>query len=248
VPDGTEPDFSDYIVFADESGDHGMESIDPQFPVFNLVFCVFEKAAYLERIEPEIRRFKFKHFGHDAVVLHEREIRKELRPFDFLKASAERRTSFMDDLTELMRGIEMKWFAMIIDKVKHRAKYSDPWNPYEVAMHFGMEKVCHYLRSQGQAGKAVHVLFEARGKNEDQAIELEFRRVTTNQKQFGWKKVNFTVCGFEPVFVAKAANMAGHQITDLIARPLALRALRPDQPNQAVTAIWPRLGYFKTFP
>ena len=25
---------SDYIVFADESGDHGLVSVDPQFPVF----------------------------------------------------------------------------------------------------------------------------------------------------------------------------------------------------------------------
>ncbi len=60
------PEFSDYIVFADESGDHGLASIDPQFPVFALVFCVFEKAAYAEQIEPVFRRLKFKYFGHDA--------------------------------------------------------------------------------------------------------------------------------------------------------------------------------------
>ncbi|UIE41753.1 hypothetical protein KOJCDNHJ_00343 [Xanthomonas citri pv. punicae] len=26
--------FSDYIVFVDESGDHGMANIDPAFPLF----------------------------------------------------------------------------------------------------------------------------------------------------------------------------------------------------------------------
>lgn len=30
--------FSDYLIFADESGDHGLSTIDPQFPVFALVF------------------------------------------------------------------------------------------------------------------------------------------------------------------------------------------------------------------
>ena len=39
-------DFSDFIVFADESGDHGMENIDPEFPMFALVFCVFRKSDY----------------------------------------------------------------------------------------------------------------------------------------------------------------------------------------------------------
>jgi hypothetical protein len=48
--------FSDYIVFADESGDHGLTSIDPQFPVFALVFCVFRKDRYCEEIEPAFRR------------------------------------------------------------------------------------------------------------------------------------------------------------------------------------------------
>ena len=35
------PSFDDYIVFVDESGDHGMESIDANYPVFVLVFCVY---------------------------------------------------------------------------------------------------------------------------------------------------------------------------------------------------------------
>jgi hypothetical protein len=30
------PAFSDYIVFVDESGDHGMTTIDPGYPIFVL--------------------------------------------------------------------------------------------------------------------------------------------------------------------------------------------------------------------
>ena len=36
-------EFSDYIVFVDESGDHGLENIDPAYSVFVLVYCIFEK-------------------------------------------------------------------------------------------------------------------------------------------------------------------------------------------------------------
>ena len=43
---GKIPEFSDYVVFVDESGDHGMQNIDPQFPIFVLVFCVIVKVEY----------------------------------------------------------------------------------------------------------------------------------------------------------------------------------------------------------
>ena len=33
--------FSDYIVYVDESGDHGLK-IAPLYPIFVLAFCVFE--------------------------------------------------------------------------------------------------------------------------------------------------------------------------------------------------------------
>ena len=34
-------EFSDYIVYVDESGDHSLESIDINYPVFVLAFCIF---------------------------------------------------------------------------------------------------------------------------------------------------------------------------------------------------------------
>jgi len=240
--------FADYIVFADESGDHGMETIDPSFPAFCLVFCVFEKNTYLEQIEPALRRFKFKHFGHDAVVLHEREIRKQEPPFDFLRRDPEQRRIFFDDLNALMSGISMTWFASVIDKNAHRAKYRDPWNPYEIAMHFCMEKTCLHLRRQVDDGHKLHVMFEARGGGEDASLELQFRRIASDEAHWGWRRPNFRRLSWEPVFTSKAANLAGHQISDLMARPLALRHLRPEQPNRAVDAIWPQRGFWKVFP
>lgn len=241
-------EFSDYIIFADESGDHGMASIDPQFPMFSLIFCIFQKDLYVADVEPAVRKLKYSYFGHDAVVLHEREIRKQMHPFEFLRGDPVRRAEFLGELNVLMAAMPMRIYASIVDKQRHRARYANPWNPYEIAMHFCMEKLCRRLVLDGQRERLVHVLFESRGKAEDQALELEFRRITTNQAHWGYQRVDFTRCRFEPVFVPKAANLAGHQISDLIARPLALRALRPDQPNRAVDVIWDRVSDFKVFP
>lgn len=33
--------FSDYVVYVDESGDHSLASIDPDYPVFVLALCIF---------------------------------------------------------------------------------------------------------------------------------------------------------------------------------------------------------------
>lgn len=240
--------FSDHIVFADESGDHGLVSIDPEFPVFALVFCVFEKTRYTDEVEPAFRRLKLKWFGHDAVILHERDIRKQTPPFGFLRGAEETRDRFMADLNEIMRAARFHAYVAVIDKVKLKLRYEQPHNPYDLAMLFCLEKLCNRLVVDGQRGRLTHVLFEARGRGEDAQLELEFRRFTSNQRRFGWRSVDFTRTPLEAVFVPKAANLAGHQLTDLIARPLALRALRPDQPNRAADLIAGRVWDLKTFP
>lgn len=52
-------EFSDYIVYVDESGDHGLVSINPQNPVLVLTFCIFEKEAYRTTMVPLVQALKF---------------------------------------------------------------------------------------------------------------------------------------------------------------------------------------------
>ena len=70
------PDFSDYIIFVDESGDHSLSVIDRDYPVFVLNFCIFRKDHYAQALCRRVQDFKFRHFGHDHVILHEHAIRK----------------------------------------------------------------------------------------------------------------------------------------------------------------------------
>ena len=75
--------YSDYIIYADESGDPNPASVDANYPVFVLNFCVFRKDHYAGSVLPAVAAFKFAHFGHDAVVLHEQDIYRGKAPFDF---------------------------------------------------------------------------------------------------------------------------------------------------------------------
>lgn len=242
------PDFSDFIVYADESGDHGLVSIDPQFPVFALTFCVMRKADYSGTVVPLVQRFKFGIWGHDTFILHEHEIRKSKGPFAILLTDRALRERFYAELNGLIEAAPMTIFASVIDKERLRAKYATPWNPYEIALRFCMEQLHGLLTTEDQHGKTVHVIFESRGKKEDAELELEFRRIAGNNSNWGYKLTDFSQFDFQPVFVPKAANASGLQLADLTARPIALSKLRRGQPNRAFDIIRPKLGGLKCFP
>lgn len=89
--------FSEYIVYVDESGDHGLETIDPNYPVFVLAVCIFKKSDYANIAVPLLQSFKFKHFGHDQIILHERDIRKNIGGFSFFLGKKELKTQFLNE-------------------------------------------------------------------------------------------------------------------------------------------------------
>ncbi len=219
-------EFSNYIVYVDESGDHGLVSIDPNYPVFVLAFCVFEKEAYRSRCVPALQALKFKHFGHDMAILHEREIRQAQGDFKFL-VDAPRRSEFMDDLTTLVEGTEFTLIASAINKTELRDRYTYPANPYDLALEFCLERLHYFLTERRNGGRPVHVVFESRGRREDNELELEFRRVCDGQSMAE------ETLPFEPVFASKRVNCCGLQIADLVARPIGRHILRPDQENRA---------------
>lgn len=232
---------SDLVVYADESGDHGLSKIDPSYPVFALAFVIMTRDEYVDVVTPALQRLKFAYWGHDQVVFHEREIRKRVGPFAML-AEPSTNDAFMQDLTDLIAAAPFRLCVAVIDKVRLKAKYVDPWSPYEIALRFCMERLLTCLHQHEQANRLVHVVFESRGKNEDAELELEFRRIGANQARWGYTPPDFSYARFEPVFARKDANAAGLQLADLVARPCGLKRLRPSQPNRAFESLIPKLS------
>lgn len=240
--------FSDYVVYADESGDHSLTSIDPEFPVFGLAFCIFDKVEYVDSIVPEIQRMKFAFWGHDSVILHESDIRKRAGWFDILMR-ADVRDSFLDHLNDMISRVPFEIVATTIDKNRLDDRYPRRLqNPYEVALLKCMESLHECLLRHGQAGRSVHVVFESRGKNEDRQLRTEFLRIVSNAASWGWGGTDFRVINYVPVFTKKDANSSGLQLADLTARPIALKTLRPGQSNRAFERIRPKIVDRKEFP
>ena len=139
-----QPAFGDYLVFVDESGDHGLQGVSSDYPVFVLLFVIVHKEAYSSHVCPELQRFKFHFWGHDEVVLHEHEIRKPREHFLILR-QPETRQQFLDRLTRFMESAPVAVVAIIIDKPRYAAQYHVPVNPYEYAMEAGLERVFRHL-------------------------------------------------------------------------------------------------------
>lgn len=226
------PEQGEYLVFVDESGDHGLQSIDPQYPVFVLASCIISKVDYARVVLPAITEFKFRHFGHDQVVLHEREIRKDTGDFSILR-DKQRKQAFLEELAVMIDQLSMTVIASAIRKKQLVDRYRFPNNPYELALGLCLERVSRWLdrRAQGRTT----VIVECRGKREDDELELEFRRVCAGAN-YGNE-----VLSLEPRFVPKSANVPGLQIADLIARPIGRHILNPDQANRAFDVISKKL-------
>lgn len=225
IPEGLHADFSDYLVFVDESGDHSLESVNPDYPLFVLAFCILPTTAYVEQITPAVRRLKCQLFGHDLVVLHEHDIRKKTGPFARLGKDA--RDALLEGLTDIIRTSPITLVAVVIDKVKHKARYQRPEHPYHLALKYGLERVHHFLRIQDQADRRTTIVCEARGLKEDKEMELAFRRVCDGDNR-GSRPYAFDI-----IIADKRANSEGLQLADLVARPIGLHVLRPQQPNRA---------------
>jgi len=224
------PVFGDFIIYVDESGDHGLTSINPEHPVFVLAFCLFRVSSYVSEIVPAIQSIKFRHFGHDMVVLHEREIRKSLGSFSLL-FNPLKRESFMSELASVIEQADFEIFAYVIDKEKFRKRGRDTDNPYSLALKFGLEAISAELLARNQAGKETFVIFESRGKREDFELKSEFKRIV-ERKSHCDKRIPLTFLA-----VDKKVNSSGLQIADMVARPIGIHALHPKQKNRAMEII-----------
>jgi hypothetical protein len=223
--------FSDYVVYVDESGDHSLVNIDADYPVFVLALCVFHKRHYSEKIIPAVEKLKFNYFGHDSVVLHENEIRKQKGDFAFL-SHLPTRNEFVGRLSSIMEASNFILIACVVDKARlTRRSEGAMTNPYHIALGICLDALYSFLAEKNQHQLQTHVVVECRGKKEDSELELEFRRICDGDNT-GNRHLPFDI-----VFADKKTNLAGLQLADLVARPVGLSYIRPKQANQAIEVL-----------
>ncbi|MCS5717368.1 DUF3800 domain-containing protein [Herbiconiux sp. CPCC 205763] len=113
-------------------------------------------------------------------------------------------------------------------------------SPYDVALMFGLERVFLQLQSRGQAGRRTFVIFESRGKSEDSALKAEFERIMATTRMRGMPQT------LEFMIASKQVNSPGLQLADMVARPIGVHLIRPQQTNRAWDVVCRKIARSKT--
>lgn len=143
------------VAYFDESGDHSLGPIDPSAPNFCLALTLFDSETCVNTVVPAVTRFKFAHFGHEAVVLHSADIRKSRRAFVFLN-NATLRGPFIRELSELMAMPHYEIIAIVIRKDRLVARYKAASSPYDLSMVFALERLLDWAKQRNE--NDVHVV------------------------------------------------------------------------------------------
>lgn len=221
--------FMPLVVYLDETGDHSLELIDKDFPVFGVVLMICDIDVYIDRIVPAVCRLKFDYFGHEGVVLHSREIRRAQGEFGFL-TSPSKRQPFYRRVNQIM-SLDYRLIASFIRKQRHKNRYGErAEHPYELALTFALERLLPLLESEEQSD--VQIIAESRGKREDDELRLGFLQVINDGTGYVSSE-RFKRIGFRLEFRKKGSNLIGTQIADLAAYPIARHIIDKDKDNPA---------------
>ena len=228
-----------FIAFFDECGDHSLEKIDNDFPIFILSTVVVERENYLEKIIPSLAKLKLKFWDHEGVNLHSRDIRKALGDFTFMQIPQERKT-MINELELMIQNLPFTLFLTVIDKEKHKNQHGiNGLNPYNLALGHTLFNLEEFLNENNE--DTLPIIAESRGKNEDDQLKASFYEFKSSNSQF-------QLSNFPLTFRRKNDNIAGIQIADLCAYPAARRFLNPDKENRAFDVIRPHIYKHQVLP
>ncbi|MFY8068621.1 MAG: DUF3800 domain-containing protein [Flavobacterium sp.] len=220
-----------YYLFIDESGDHGLVNLDPDFPVFLLCGLLMSEDNY-ETTRNNINVLKRKFWANKEVILHSRDIRKCNKEFQILFDN-EIKQQFYLDLNAIIKDSKYRILASAINKVKYIKMYGKLSNDvYELALSFIIERAIFCLDEVTNTEKLLEIVIEKRGKKEDKKLEEHFQRLLSRGTGYvsaeRLKEVRIKI-----VFKDKKENINGLQLTDLVAYPIARYVIEPKRANPA---------------
>lgn len=241
-----------HAIFLDESGDHGLRSIDHQFPVFVLAGVIFEVGHYT-LFRRSLDGLKNKYWRRPDVHIHSYDIRKCQGDFAILLDQSIK-DAFYADMSNLITRTPFWVIAITIDKPQFLQRYGLSRDVYATSMSWIMERVVFFLDSR-PGNCSIRYVFEKRGKREDANLLKEFNNIKDRGTRFvNSARIQSTLNGIQ--FNTKAHNIAGLQLADLVSYPIARYHINPMRSNPAFNLIYPSKFYkghnnvygYKVFP
>jgi hypothetical protein len=210
-----------YRLYVDESGDHTYYELeDPAKRYLGLTGVFIETEYYRTTFQPVMEKLKQTHFPYnpdEPVVLHRADIINRRGSFWRLR-DTEKEQAFNEDLLQLIKEQDYRIITVVIDKKTHIERYGEvAYHPYHYCLRVLLERYCGFLNFYNAQGD---VLAESRGRTEDQQLKEAYRTIYYMGTQ--WRGREFfsqSLTSSEIKLKPKLANIAGLQLSDLLAYP-----------------------------
>ena len=125
---------------------------------------------------------------------------------------------------------------VVVDKLRLKQNYPSPFHPYHMALDYMLQRYCGFLDHLGRRGD---VMAESRGRKEDTLLKNAYRHIHTHgdmhHKAAFYRQVLSTR---EMKVKPKKANIAGLQLSDILANPCKQQMLF-DYGMEDVSERWP---------
>lgn len=214
-----------YYLFIDESGDHGLKTIDSSFPVFLLCGALISQDAF-ENLNLMVNETKRTFWNNQNVIFHSRDIRKCNNEFQIL-FDLSIKEQFYKHINTILTTADYKIISSAIDKIAFIKKYGKLENDvYEIALSFIIERTIFCLDELKNSDE-LEIVIEKRGKKEDAKLANHLNKLY----QIGTyyiSKERIKTYRIKHSFLDKKENNNGLQISDLLAYPIARKIIYPD--------------------
>jgi len=226
------------ILFLDESGDHSLSVIDPQYPVFVLGGVIVDAGYASGEMDAAVRHFKRELFGRDDVTLHTADIVRQQGAFAVFVDPRLRR-AFRDGLNALMRRLDYTAIACVIRKDAHLAAYGPAaLDPYTLSLNVLVGRFCFALADAHETQPGA-IVAERRDQALDSALLASWQHLRERGTAYlrpGAIRDRIAHLRLKP----KGAGIAGLELADLVVSPIG-RFVAGKQPREDWAIVESRL-------
>ena len=203
-------------LFLDESGDHNLSVIDPQYPIFVLGGVIIDEDYAKDPLSDALDKFKLDVFGRTDIVLHTADITRNRNGFEAMK-EASFRDRFYSRLNALMRTLSYSVVACAIRKSDYLSRFGlAALDPYLISLDVLVEIFCFDV---GDVKRGGAIVAERRDPTLDRGLELAW----SNLKIQGTRRIQGRAVRKRLTTLSlldKKDNVAGLQLADLVVSPI----------------------------
>jgi hypothetical protein len=203
-------------MFLDESGNHDLNVIKPEYPVFVLGGVIVDRTYARTVIDQRMRELKQEFFGREDIILHTAELIRWKNEFAFMKHDEKLKQRFLTALSAMMADLEYQVVACAINKRAYAAKYGTKDDIYRYSLTLLVERFCYEIGNVTDGGM---ICAETRRPDLDHEMNMAWENIKRNGLRFaGPSKIDTRI--IDLALKDKRLNIAGMQLADLVVSPI----------------------------